>query len=75
MAGRSPRERDWGNLPRDEWGTLFTDRGEEKVETLPGRYQSFYENVRDAIAGHASLTVTPEQALATIEIIEMASRA
>lgn len=71
--GRTPRDADWGKEPRDQWGTLITDHGEEIVETLPGSYQSFYENVRDVIAGRARLAVDPEQARDTIEIIERAS--
>lgn len=71
-SGRTPRDADWGREPREQWGTLITDRGEEIIETLPGSYQRFYENVRDAIAGRAELEVKPEQALATIETIERA---
>jgi predicted dehydrogenase len=74
-AGRTPGDPDWGNEPRRQWGTLISDRGEERIETLPGAYQMFYENVRDALAGRAELAVRPEQALAVIEIIErVASR-
>ncbi|HUP49780.1 MAG TPA: oxidoreductase [Thermoanaerobaculia bacterium] len=72
-AGRNPRDPGWGREPREQWGTLITDDGrEETIETLPGRYQSFYENVRDAIRDGAPLAVTAEQALQTIEIIEAA---
>ncbi|HVS32636.1 MAG TPA: Gfo/Idh/MocA family oxidoreductase, partial [Thermoanaerobaculia bacterium] len=56
--------------PRDNWGTLIADRGELTIETLPGNYAAFYENVRDAIRGRAPLAVDPRQALATIAIIE-----
>jgi scyllo-inositol 2-dehydrogenase (NADP+) len=71
--GRTPRDSDWGREPRDQWGTLITDRGEETVETLPGSYQKFYENVRDVIAGRAELAVDPQQACNTIELIEQAA--
>ena len=70
--GRLPRDGDWGREPREQWGTLMRDRGEEIIETLPGSYQSFYENVRDVIRGRARLAVDPEQARTTIEIIERA---
>ena len=74
-AGRSPREPDWGREPREQWGTLIGDDGRQQtVETLPGRYQTFYENVRDAVVSGAPLEVTAEQALKTIEIIEAAHR-
>ena len=69
-AGWSPREAGFGKEPREQWGTLITDRGERTIETLPGNYAAFYENVRDAIVQGAPLAVDPQQALATIEIIE-----
>ena len=72
-AGGTPRDADWGKEPREQWGTLITDHGEEIVETLPGSYQSFYENLRDVIAGRAELAVDPEQARDTIEISERAA--
>jgi scyllo-inositol 2-dehydrogenase (NADP+) len=71
-AGRSPRETGWGREPREQWGTLITDRGEETIGTLPGNYPAFYENVRDAIRSDAPLQVEPEQARTTIEMIELA---
>ena len=72
MAGHTPREEGWGREPREQWGTLYTNRGAELVETLPGAYQHFYENLRDAIAGRAGLAVNPDDAALTIEIIETA---
>ncbi len=69
-AGKSPRDPNWGREPREQWGTLISDAGEQVIETLPGNYAVFYENVRDAILGRASLEVRPEDAARTIEIIE-----
>jgi predicted dehydrogenase len=74
MAGRTPRDADWGTQPRENWGTLLTVRGEEMIETLPGSYQSFYENLRETVNGRAEIAVHPEEALATIEIIESCHR-
>lgn len=71
-SGRTPRDAGWGREPPESWGVLISDGGEKRIETLPGRYQSFYENVRDAIAGPAALAVTPQEAAATIRIIESA---
>ena len=71
-SGRRPGEAGWGTLPPEEWGTLYTSRGEERIETLPGSYQAFYGNVRDAITRGAALAVSAEQARMTIEIIESA---
>lgn len=69
-AGKSPRDPNWGREPREQWGTLISDAGEQVIATLPGNYAVFYENVRDAILGRASLEVRPEDAARTIEIIE-----
>ena len=69
-AGKSPRDPGWGREPQENWGTLIADRGELTIETLPGNYGAFYENVRDAIRGRATLAVDPRQARDVIEIIE-----
>jgi predicted dehydrogenase len=71
-AGRSPRDPGWGREAPAQWGTLYSGRGEERIETLPGNYAAFYENVRDAIAGTAPVAVDPETAARTIEILERA---
>ena len=73
-AGRSPRDPGWGREAPEQWGTLYSDRGEERIETLPGKYAAFYENVRDAIATGAELAVKPETAAETIEILERLKR-
>ena len=69
-AGKSPRDPNWGREPREQWGALIGDAGEQVIETLPGNYAAFYENVRDVILGQAELEVRPEDAARTIEIIE-----
>jgi scyllo-inositol 2-dehydrogenase (NADP+) len=71
-AGGSPRDSNWGREPREQWGTLIRDNGSETIETRPGSYATFYENVRDAINGKAPLDVRPEDAAMTIRIIEAA---
>lgn len=75
-GGRSPREPDWGVEPETAWGTLDTQIGglhfRGKLETVPGGYQSYYENVYQAIRGEAELLVKPEEARNTIRIIELA---
>ena len=74
--GLTPTEPDWGEEPRELWGTINTQIGglhvEGKVETIAGRYQAYYQNVVDAIAGRAELEVKPEEARETIRIIELA---
>jgi predicted dehydrogenase len=74
--GGNPSMPDWGKEPENQWGILNTEinglhiRG--KVETVPGNYAIFYNNIYDAIRNHAELEVKPEQALNVIQIIEAA---
>ncbi len=74
--GESPSAKPWGVEGPEAWGILDVcdgpDGSREKVETVPGRYQTFYENVCEAIVNGADLLVMPEQALRTIRIIELA---
>jgi scyllo-inositol 2-dehydrogenase (NADP+) len=74
--GLTPLEPNWGEEPRERWGTLNTQIGglhfEGKVETIAGCYQAYYQNILDAIAHRAELVVKPEEARNTIRIIELA---
>lgn len=74
--GLIPSESNWGNEPREQWGTLITQIGglelEGQVKTVAGCYQSFYQNIVDVIRGGAELAVKPEEARSTIRIIESA---
>lgn len=67
---------DWGIEPQEIWGKLDTEvYGQHfigKVESEPGDYRGYYENVQKAILGLEELIVKPEQALQTIQIIELA---
>ncbi|HEX7174145.1 MAG TPA: oxidoreductase [Pyrinomonadaceae bacterium] len=76
--GLTPAEPNWGEEPRELWGTLNTQIGglhvEGRVETNAGCYQAYYQNIVDAIAGRAELEVKPTEAKDTIRIIESALR-
>ena len=75
-AGRSPLETLWGTEPETDWGTLNTQLNglhlKGRVETVPGNYRVFYENLYQAITANAPLLVQPEEALHVIQIIEAA---
>lgn len=75
MSGLTPAMRDWGAEPAEKWGTINTDiRGLHvvgKVETIPGAYQAYYQNVYDAIVGRSELVVKAEQARMVIRLIEL----
>lgn len=74
--GLTPSEPNWGEEPKERWGTLDTQAGGLRtvglVETLAGRYQDFYRNVAAALNGRAKLAVTPEEAGNVIRVIELA---
>ena len=73
-AGHLPNEEDWGTEPIEDWGTLFYEEDgedlEELVETFPGDYTLFYDNVYNAIRSGAELEVKPEQAVDVLKILE-----
>lgn len=75
-AGRFPDEAGWGLEPEQQWGSLYTmENGTEKhevIESLPGTYMNFFNNVHDAIRGDAELIVKPEQGYYVIRILELA---
>ncbi|PVU98318.1 hypothetical protein BB560_005689 [Smittium megazygosporum] len=66
----------FGIDPQENWGEVDTSIGslhlQGKIETLPGTYISFYENVRDTINGTSSLIITPQHAISAIKIIDAA---
>lgn len=74
--GKTPGAAGWGKEPEQWWGKLNTDfegqHIERKIETLPGNYLAFYDNVYAVLGGDAGLIVKPEQAMEVIEVIEAA---
>ncbi len=74
--GGMPVGENWGKQSEEEWGILNTEinnlnyRG--KVETLPGNYHAYFEDIYDAIVKDTTPSVTPEQAYLNILIIEKA---
>jgi predicted dehydrogenase len=66
---------DWGVEPEKDWGTMTLWSGGEltyaTVPTLRGDYRDFYAQVRDAIEGHATPPVTPEEALRLMYTLEL----
>ncbi len=71
--GKYPDEPDWGKEPKKLWGKLNTELNDlhftGRIETIPGNYQSYYENIYDAIRNGAKLVVQPNQSLELIKII------
>jgi scyllo-inositol 2-dehydrogenase (NADP+) len=76
--GGVPGDTGWGK-DREEWyGELtLTINGRtvtEKIETLPGCYECFYQGMYHAIADNAPVPVRAEEAMNTIKVIELAIR-
>lgn len=74
--GMRPGDPDWGLEPLESWGTLSTDINglhvDGSVETVPGAYEQFYVQLRDALRGDRPLPVLPSESLATLQVIEAA---
>lgn len=74
-AGLTPSSHNWGVESREHWGTLNTQveglHFVGEVETLPGNYAKFYQNIYDAIAHEKELVVKPQEARNAIRIIEL----
>jgi len=73
-TGILPVGENWGTEPPENWGTLFYERDgedfEELVETIPGDYRIFYNNVYDVIRNGAKLFVKPEETVEVLKILE-----
>ncbi len=77
-AGKRPGETGWAIEPREQWGRLSTDIGTSEVhidgpiETVPGSYEEYYIQLRQAIIQDSKPSVEPEQVVRVIRIIEAA---
>jgi len=73
--GKAPGSNGWGKEEKKWWGKVNTslngEHVEKQIETLPGNYSAFYQNVYDAIRESKPLAVLPEEASAVIRIIEL----
>ncbi|WP_167619023.1 Gfo/Idh/MocA family oxidoreductase [Maribellus sediminis] len=73
-AGHLPEGEDWGREEPELWGTLVYEEDgedvEELIETIPGNYNIFYDNVFEAVRNKAELLVKPEEAVKVLQILE-----
>ena len=56
------------------WSEVAGQPAESVVETVPGRWRSFYENVAAALLGRQELAVRPESAAAVLSVLDAARR-
>ena len=73
--GKLPNAKGWGKENEQWWGKINSAidgvHVEKKIETLPGDYMEFYDNVHDAIRNNAPLSVKPEESKEVIRLIEV----
>jgi len=74
--GLMPDTDDWGKEDPDYWGILNTElHGQQfygTIETEPGNYKGFYDNVHHVLSKGSEQAVLPEEARNVIRIIELA---
>lgn len=74
--GELPIQANWGKEVPEQWGLLNTEKKGihyiGKIETIPGNYLHFYDNLYDVIVNHKELIVKPQEAVNVINIIEAA---
>ncbi|MCF6222468.1 MAG: Gfo/Idh/MocA family oxidoreductase [Flavobacteriaceae bacterium] len=70
--GILPNSKTWGKEDKKYWGTIISDKGKKVIESLPGNYMGFYDNVYEVLKDNAEIVVKPEEVLETIKIIETA---
>jgi predicted dehydrogenase len=73
-SGARPTDADWGEDPAERWGVLGAGDDVQPVRTARGAYQQFYRELVDALRTDAPLPVNAHDAVAVLEIIELARR-
>jgi predicted dehydrogenase len=75
-VGGKPTDKNWGTDPKPFWGIINTQLNNlhltGQIETLPGDYLQFYENVYQSITAGKPLAVQAEESMQGIRIIEAA---
>lgn len=56
------------------YGHLHDGTTETVIPTIPGRWRSYYENIRDVLTGEASLAVKPQQVRRVMAVFDAALR-
>ena len=73
-AGARPDSIGWGEEPPDRWGELREGGVRRPVRTERGTYERFYAEVASAVRDGTPPPVSPEDAVAGLEVIEAAER-
>jgi predicted dehydrogenase len=70
--GERPDRAGWGEEPEASWGRVGTDAESEPVRTQPGAYGEFYRLLAASLLDGGPLPVDPDDAVATLSVIEAA---
>ncbi len=73
-AGGDPAGVDWGKESPKRWGRVVTGDDSRAVSRGPGQYPDFYGKVRDALRLAGPVPVKPEEAVATLRVLDAARR-
>ena len=73
-AGEDPAGPDWGKESPGRWGRVVIGDESRPVARGPGQYPVFYGKVRDALRLAGPVPVRPEDAVATLRILDAARR-
>ncbi len=72
-AGRRPGDgQPWGTVDSENWGTLGTPEKTYPVPAEPGNYPAFYAEMAAALLDGAPVPVDPNDAVATLQVLEEA---
>ncbi|WP_050179991.1 oxidoreductase [Domibacillus robiginosus] len=74
IKGEPLSSAEWGMDRLDQYGTLYTKEGNEKIVTLPGDYRQYYKGIYHAIRDGQPCPVPCEDGIRTIRIIEAAQQ-
>lgn len=64
----------WGEPAESEWGLLGTTEEAHRYPSLPGDYPAFYAGVVTALRDGGPAPVDPHDALAALDVLELARR-
>ena len=73
-GGADPSVSGWSDEAPDQWGRVGTDERSEPVRTEPGAYAEFYRLLVESLRTGGPLPVDPEDAVATLTVVEAAQR-
>lgn len=60
--------------PVENYGKFHDGATETIIPTVPGRWRSYYENIRDALTGKAALAVKPQEVRRVMAVFDAALR-